>query len=290
MSDILLSICVPTYNRSAKLVRLIESIDITKGIELSICDDGSDDDTKKVIENHNSKVKVKYEYQDNQGRGFALKKAILMAEGNYVMIMDSDDYFLPNALANICWILTTEKLYKCFVFGIKIYYKSKYVDNLPPDVESNYIALRGDYGVRDDLKEVVRKDILEECLYSDSITCRRVPTFLLWSSVAEKASCLAVSMPVAVKEYLPDGMTATGFLLRMECAIPMTELYSSLSQSTNYKSVYYRWIMRLMWARYAFHSKNIKYSSLWMKVVILPSFLIYLIDKLLLMSLYRKHQ
>ena len=175
------------------------------------------------------------------------------------------------------------------LFGIKIYNKSKYVDNLPPDVESNYIALRGDYGVKDDLKEIVRKDLLEKCLYSDSIICRRVPTFLIWSSVAEKASCLAVSMPVAVKEYLPGGMTASGFLLRMECAIPMTELYFALAESTIYKSVYYRWLMRLMWARYAIHSKDIKYSSLWMKVVILPSFLIYLFDKLLLMSVYREH-
>jgi glycosyltransferase involved in cell wall biosynthesis len=290
MSDIILSICVPTFNREKKLVRLIDSIDILEGIELVICDDGSSDNTKDIIENHNQKIKTVYEYQENQGRGFALKKSIEMANGRYVIVMDSDDYFLPNALSNICWILKTQRSFKSFVFGIKIFKKNKYIDNLPPDIEANYVSLRGDYNIKYDLKEIVRKDILLTCLYSDDISCRRVPTFLIWSTVAEKINCLSISMPVAVKEYLTGGMTDKGFLLRMECAIPMAELYASLTHSVTYQSVYYRWLMRIMWARYAFHSKTIKYKSLWMKIVILPGFIIYLIDRLILMNFfYRKN-
>ena len=121
MSNILLSICVPTFNREKKLVRLIDSIDILEGIELVICDDGSSDNTKGIIENNNKKIKIIYEYQENKGRGFALKRSIEMAEGSYVMVMDSDDYFLPNALSNICWILKTQRSFKSFVFGIKIF-------------------------------------------------------------------------------------------------------------------------------------------------------------------------
>ena len=286
MSDIILSICVPTFNREKKLVRLIDSIDILEGIELVVCDDGSSDNTKKIIENYSNHIKILYEYQENQGRGFALKKSIEMANGKYIMIMDSDDYFIPNALSNICWILKTQRSFKSFVFGIIIFKDNKFIENLPPDIEANYVSLRGDYNVKYDLKEIVRKDILLTCLYSDDISCRRVPTFLIWSTVAEKINCLSISIPVAVKEYLAGGMTDQGFLLRMECAIPMTELYASLTHSRTYKSVYYRWLMRIMWARYAFHSKTINYKSLWMKIVIMPGFIIYLIDRLLLMNFF----
>ena len=291
MSDIILSICVPTFNREKKLVRLIDSIDIVDEIELVVCDDGSSDNTKDIIENNKNKIKTVYEYQENQGRGFALKKSIEMANGRYVIVMDSDDYFLPNALSNICWIISTQKSYKSFVFGIKIYKKNKYIDNLPPDIEANYVSLRGDYNVKYDLKEIVRKDILLACLYSDDVSCRRVPTFLIWSTVAEKINCLSISMPVAVKEYLEGGMTDQGFLLRMECAIPMTELYTTLSHSVTYKSVYYRWLMRIMWARYAFHAKKVQYKTLWMKVAIMPGFILYLVDRLILINFfYRKHE
>ena len=290
MSNILLSICVPSFNRATKLNRLINSIDLVEGIELVVCDDGSSDNTKNVINNNKSKIKFIYEYQENQGRGFALKKAIQMSTGKYIIVMDSDDYFIPEALSNICWVLSTQKLYKSFVFGIKIFNKNNYIENLPPDIKSNYISLRGDYGVKNDLKEVVRSDILKSSLYSDSVSCRRVPTFLIWASVAEKTSCLSISMAVAVKEYLPGGMTSKGFLLRMECATPMSELYSRLAHSTTYKSMYYRWLMRVMWARYAFHAKQIRYNSLWMIIVILPSFIIYTADKLILLNFfYRKN-
>jgi glycosyltransferase involved in cell wall biosynthesis len=289
MSDILLSICVPTFNREKKLSRLINSIDISEGIELVICDDGSTDNTRTLLENDISNFKILYEFQENKGRGFALKKSIQMATGKFVMVMDSDDYFIANALSNICWILKTQKSYKSFVFGIKIYKSNTYISNLPPDIESNFISLRGDHGVIDDLKEVVRRDIIEKSLYPNSITCRRVPTFLIWSSVAEKVNCLSISIPVAVKEYRPGGMSSRAFLLRMECAIPMTELYSALSNSTSYKSSFYRWIMRIMWARYSFHSKKIQYKSLWMKVAILPGFVIYIVDRVILNFFYKTH-
>ncbi len=287
MNNILLSICVPTFNRSNELTRLINSIDVTDNIELVICDDGSTDNTKKILDNFSKKINISYEYQENQGRGFALKKSINMAQGKYVIVMDSDDYFTPNALSNICWVLLTQKSYKSFVFGIKIFKKNKYIDNLPPDIECNYISLRGDHGVKHDLKEVVRKDIIEVCLYSEEVSCRRVPTFLIWSRVAEKVNCLSISMPVAVKEYLPGGMTDRGFLLRMECAIPMAVLYANLAQSLTYDSNYYRWQMRIMWARYALHSKKIKFKSSWMIIAILPGLIIYLFDKFLLNICYK---
>ena len=177
MSEILLSVCVPTFNRSKKLTRLIDSMDIVDNIELVICDDGSNDNTKEAIEHYSKKIKIEYHYQNNRGRGFALKKAISMANGVYVIVMDSDDYFTPGALANVCWILNSQKSYKSFVFGIKIFKNNKYIYNLPPDIESNFIALRGDYGVKHDLKEVVRKDIISSCLYSEEISVEEFQPF-----------------------------------------------------------------------------------------------------------------
>ncbi|MDA9801505.1 glycosyltransferase family 2 protein [Candidatus Pseudothioglobus singularis] len=287
MNNFLLSICVPTFNRSKQLVRLINSMDIIDQVELVICDDGSTDDTKMALDKFSKKINLTYFYQENQGRGFALKKSIKMAKGEFVIVMDSDDYFTSNALANICWILRSQKTYKAFVFGIKIMKNKKFINNLPPDIESNYISLRGDYGVKHDLKEVVSREILQSCLYSEEVICRRVPTFLIWSSVAEKVNCLSVSLPVAVKEYLPGGMTDQGFLLRMECAIPMTQLYSSLTHSKTYNSSFYRWLMRIMWARYALHAKKIKINRLWMKIVFIPGLIIFLFDRLLLSFLFK---
>jgi len=288
MNNIILSICVPSYNRSTEIERLADSIDVEEGVELVVCDDGSTDNTKEVLNKYVNRVPITYHYQKNSGRGFALKKAIEMSKGSYVIVMDSDDYFVPNTLSIICFILSTES-YSSYAFGVKIYENKKHIDNIPPDVESNYISLKGDYKIKGDLKEVVKKDVIASCLYPEVLNCRRVPTFLIWCCVAEKVNCLSISIPVAVKEYLPGGMTDNGFLLRMECSVPMAELYLRLSHSTSYKSTMYRWIVRVLWARYAFHAKKIKLKSLWMKVVLLPGFFLYLIDRILLIKFFYKN-
>ena len=290
MSEIILSICVPTFNREKKLARLIKSIDVSEGIELVVCDDGSQDNTRSMLKKNKGHLKILYEFQENKGRGFALKKAIQMATGKFIIVMDSDDYFTSSAISNICWILQTQKSYKSFVFGIKIFKNNSYFVNLPPDIESNYNSLRGDHGIKHDLKEVVRRDLILSCLYPDSVSCRRVPTFLIWSSVAEKVNCLSIAIPVAVKEYLTGGLTDQGFLLRMECALPMSQLYSGLTHSTTYKSNFYRWLMRVMWARYSFHAKNIQYKATWMKVAIIPGFIIFILDLTVLKIFYRNEQ
>ena len=285
MNKPLLSICVPSYNRSKEICRLVESIDINKDIELVVCDDGSTDNTRGALNKYFDKTPITYLYQENGGRGFALKKAIEMSKGEYVMVMDSDDYFIPNTLSIICYIIS-KGWYKSYAFGVKIHKDQEYTDSIPLDVETNYISLKGDYKIKGDLKEVVRKDVITSCLYSEALSCRRVPTFLIWCCVAEKVNCLSVSIPVAIKEYLPGGMTDKGFLLRMECSVPMAELYLRLSHSVSYKSTYYRWLVRILWARYALHAKKVRADSLWMKVALLPGFILYLMDKVLLAGIF----
>ena len=60
-----LAICVPTYNRSKLLDRLLKSIPEIKDIEVSICDDGSNDDTYQIVK-HQSRISINYIYQQNR--------------------------------------------------------------------------------------------------------------------------------------------------------------------------------------------------------------------------------
>ena len=51
-----LAICVPTYNRSKLLDRLLSSIPPIEDIMVSICDDGSDDNTYEIVKTHQSRI------------------------------------------------------------------------------------------------------------------------------------------------------------------------------------------------------------------------------------------
>ena len=96
-----LAICIPTYNRSKLLNRLLNSIPSSSDIVVSICDDGSKDKTYEVIKEQMNRLSIKYYYQKNQGRASALRKSILNVQAKYMLMMGDDDYFTKDGLKTI---------------------------------------------------------------------------------------------------------------------------------------------------------------------------------------------
>lgn len=282
-----LSICIPTYDRKNELKKLLNMMPslIMYDFEIVICDDGSTDTTKQLVEKYADQLPIKYLFQKNAGRSVALKNAILNAEGKYTILMDSDDYFTPSAFEHIFEVI--EKLesdelsedVNAALFGTKLIKDNNELINLPPNGISNFIAVRADLNVKKDLKEVVRTDILKSCIYDVPEGCRRVPTSLLWAKVAEQTRCLSVDKAIAVKEYLPGGMTDRILSLKTKYSKPMVELYSTLAESKTYDSVIYRWRSRILWARHAFHEGSTKPSKIWQFLVWPFGWFIYLNDK-----------
>ena len=98
-----ISVLTPTYNRASLLKNLYNSLvkNSKDGIEIEwlIMDDGSVDDTKTVIEGfeENDNLKIRYFYQENQGKMVAINKLVDKATGDLIVDCDSDDYFTHDA-------------------------------------------------------------------------------------------------------------------------------------------------------------------------------------------------
>ena len=96
------SIIIPTYNRAAFLPKAIESVlnQTYTDWELIIVDDGSTDNTKKVVSQYGDS-RITYIYQENAERSAARNNGITHSVGEYVLFLDSDDYYLSNFLADL---------------------------------------------------------------------------------------------------------------------------------------------------------------------------------------------
>ena len=92
------SVIIPTFNRSNFIIEALESIFIQEyfPLEIIIVDDGSTDDTKKVLKPYLDRIQ--YIYQENKGLGPARNRGIEKATGEYIAFLDSDDRWKPNKL------------------------------------------------------------------------------------------------------------------------------------------------------------------------------------------------
>lgn len=88
----LISIIIPCYNASKYIGETIESILVQShnNFELIIVDDGSTDDSAKIIKMYNDK-RIQYIYQQNKGTCAATNHGLSKANGQYIKFFDADD-------------------------------------------------------------------------------------------------------------------------------------------------------------------------------------------------------
>jgi glycosyltransferase involved in cell wall biosynthesis len=100
MSQPLLSIVVPTYNRAHLLPATLKSLQVQqyRDFEIIIVDDGSSDNTEKVVEKFLNNY-TRYVKKDNAERAAARNYGAKVANGKYINFFDSDDLALSNHTA-----------------------------------------------------------------------------------------------------------------------------------------------------------------------------------------------
>jgi glycosyltransferase involved in cell wall biosynthesis len=93
-----ISVIIPTYNRASVLSRAIDSVlaQSHSADEIIVVDDGSTDETQKLIESQYPQIN--YIYQSNKGVSAARNTGIQQANGNWICLLDSDDSWQINKL------------------------------------------------------------------------------------------------------------------------------------------------------------------------------------------------
>jgi chondroitin synthase len=97
----LVSIYIPAYNAESSIERAIESAlnQTVVDLEVCVCDDGSTDNTLKILEHRYGRhPRLRFVSQPNGGIGRASNTALRLTRGFYVGQLDSDDRLMPDAV------------------------------------------------------------------------------------------------------------------------------------------------------------------------------------------------
>ena len=101
----MISFIIPTYNAEKTIQNTINSIlkqsETSLEYEIIVVDDGSTDNTKKLIQELESNQKIKYYSKENSGVADTRNFGVQKSNGEYIIFVDSDDYVSQNLLKDI---------------------------------------------------------------------------------------------------------------------------------------------------------------------------------------------
>lgn len=111
----MISVCIATYNGSSTLHAQLASIlpQLTEEDEIIVSDDGSTDDTQKVVESFHSPIIRWVKGPCNGSLISNFENALKVSQGDYIFLSDQDDVWMPNKVEEM--MKTIQNGYDCVV-------------------------------------------------------------------------------------------------------------------------------------------------------------------------------
>ena len=123
----MVSIIVPVYKTKDYLRKCIESLlsQTYRSVEIILVDDGSPDECPALCDAYASEDKrIRVIHKENGGLSSAREAGIQHAHGDYIMVVDSDDWLEPDTIAD-CIEVALKNEADCVMFGYVREYPSK---------------------------------------------------------------------------------------------------------------------------------------------------------------------
>jgi len=218
----MLTILTPTYNRAYILEKAYKSLlnQTNKNFEWMIVDDGSNDDTKDLVDKLISEglIEIRYFYKQNGGKHTALNYGIKKLNTDYVLILDSDDCLEDDCVEKV--LKEWEKYGENNKIGCLSFLRvlngdraigKKYSEK---EVVSNHIDFRYNRGLLGDMCEVFRVSVLKKFPFPVFGNEKFLSEAIVWNKIAYDYDTVYINYPVYVCEYLDDGLTTNSLRLR----------------------------------------------------------------------------
>ena len=180
------SIIIPTYNRSSIICRNILSLtkQSFQNFEIIVIDDGSTDDTEERVKIlQKSIANLSYYYQSNAERSAARNNGIKKAKGEFIICLDSDDYFDNNHLQVLYNYIQNLNELECAIISGYKYDKKGLISEAPfPDLPIKNKQIYFFQNPVIPARVCIHKNIFKNFIYDTKITI--VEDAILWAQIS----------------------------------------------------------------------------------------------------------
>lgn len=194
-----ISVVIPTYNRSTLLINAIQSVlkQTYPVYEVLVCDDGSTDNSKQLVEELNDPKITWIDCGKNGRPAIPRNIGIKKAKGDWIAFLDNDDEWLPEKLQEQincieqhgCKLIGTNA-FAVNENGKRLFFETK---------ESGFISFQ----------ELVRSNVficssvlcekkilMETLLFPEEKELKALEDYVLWLMVSDKAKAYFYNKPL----------------------------------------------------------------------------------------------
>ena len=116
VEEFAISVIIPAYNSEKTIVKALDSVRKQTSSqyikEVLVINDGSTDNTKKIVENYKEEYDtfpIQLINKDNGGVSTARNRGLSLAQGNWIALLDSDDEWVLNKIELQVTIIMSQK-------------------------------------------------------------------------------------------------------------------------------------------------------------------------------------
>lgn len=254
-NNILITVFTPTYNRGYIIENLYKSLkkQISNNFEWLVIDDGSTDNTEELFEKWNredNKFNIRYVKTDNNGKPRAINKALEIANGRYLFMVDSDDHITNDAILKIeKWISEIDDKEDIIAVGAaRVYPDGEYIKGIEPSIDDSIGYLdatnleRKNYNLDADMCEAYKIDILKKFPFEVWDGEKFAPEEITLNEIALHGYKVRWRKDkIYICDYLDDGLTKGNWNLLKSNPMGYAMLYNhklkftkDLSERLNY--------------------------------------------------------
>lgn len=126
-----LSVIIPVYNEADNIKRILSAVENVKiNKEIIVVDDFSTDGTREFLRKKQG-IKLVF-HKKNMGKGTAIRSALKIVSGDFVIIQDADLEYSPNQYTKLFKPIkenSTKVVYGSRILGKGVFLKSSYYAN-----------------------------------------------------------------------------------------------------------------------------------------------------------------
>lgn len=210
-----ISIVTPTYNRGPLLINLFSSINNQSCLPIDwiIIDDGSTDNTATIVKQFqdHASFNIIYQYQHNQGKHVAINNAMSLVKTTWVMVIDSDDILIDNAIFNLQEII--HKVNNNTNIGVITAValdegNQPLIHPMPKDgLITDYVNFRGRMKYYGDTINIYRSDVLKRYPFPAFVGEKFCPEAVVRQRIALKYKTYFTITPLTKCVYYSGGLS-----------------------------------------------------------------------------------